>query len=147
MLGVGLGGFFDGIVLHQILQWHHLLSSHTAVNTVEGLEFNTLADGLFHAATWAFTVLGVVLLYRQVRDGASLRWQGLIGGLLTGWGGFNLIEGLVDHHLLGLHHVRPGPNELLWDIAFLMWGAAMLVVGVVLLRRTARTVTQPEPGD
>jgi uncharacterized membrane protein len=22
-LGLGLGGFFDGIVLHQILQWHH----------------------------------------------------------------------------------------------------------------------------
>jgi uncharacterized membrane protein len=26
ILGVGLGGFVDGIVLHQVLQWHHLLS-------------------------------------------------------------------------------------------------------------------------
>lgn len=26
MLGFGLGGFFDGILLHQLLQWHHLLS-------------------------------------------------------------------------------------------------------------------------
>ncbi len=25
--GVGLGGFFDGIVLHQILQRHHMFSS------------------------------------------------------------------------------------------------------------------------
>ncbi len=25
ILGLGLGGFFDGIVLHQILQWHHLI--------------------------------------------------------------------------------------------------------------------------
>jgi uncharacterized membrane protein len=25
--GLGLGGFFDGIVLHQLLQWHHMLSS------------------------------------------------------------------------------------------------------------------------
>lgn len=25
-LGFGLGGFSDGILLHQILQWHHLLS-------------------------------------------------------------------------------------------------------------------------
>jgi uncharacterized membrane protein len=26
-LGIGLGGFVDGIVLHQILQWHHLLTN------------------------------------------------------------------------------------------------------------------------
>jgi hypothetical protein len=25
-LGLGLGGFFDGIVLHQVLQWHHMVS-------------------------------------------------------------------------------------------------------------------------
>ena len=27
VLGIGLGGFLDGIVLHQILQWHHMLTS------------------------------------------------------------------------------------------------------------------------
>jgi hypothetical protein len=27
LLGLGLGGFFDGIVLHQILQWHHMATS------------------------------------------------------------------------------------------------------------------------
>jgi uncharacterized membrane protein len=26
-LGIGLGGPVDGIVLHQILQWHHLLTN------------------------------------------------------------------------------------------------------------------------
>jgi uncharacterized membrane protein len=26
LFGLGLGGFFDGIVLHQVLQWHHMLS-------------------------------------------------------------------------------------------------------------------------
>jgi len=26
-LGLGLGGFVDGILLHQILQWHHMLSN------------------------------------------------------------------------------------------------------------------------
>jgi hypothetical protein len=25
-MGVGLGGFVDGILLHQILQWHHMLT-------------------------------------------------------------------------------------------------------------------------
>jgi uncharacterized membrane protein len=27
LIGFGVGGFVDGIVLHQILQWHHMLTS------------------------------------------------------------------------------------------------------------------------
>jgi uncharacterized membrane protein len=27
LFGLGLGGFFDGILLHQVLQWHHMLTS------------------------------------------------------------------------------------------------------------------------
>jgi uncharacterized membrane protein len=135
VLGIGLGGFFDGIVIHQILQWHHMLSAHTPPDTLANLELNTLADGFFHAATWVFTLIGVVLLWRAVRAGARLSWSILFGGLLAGWGGFNLVEGLIDHQILGVHHVRPGPNELLYDIGFLVWGAVMLAVGVLLLRR------------
>ena len=53
LFGLGLGGFVDGIVLHQILQWHHMVSSVSSapVTTVAGLEANTLADGVFHLAT------------------------------------------------------------------------------------------------
>jgi uncharacterized membrane protein len=134
LLGIGLGGFFDGIVLHQILQWHHLLSAHLPPDSVRNLEINTLADGLFHAATWVFTVVGVVLLAGAVRTGAAPTWRQLVGGPLIGWGGFNLVEGIVDHHILGLHHVRPGPDQLLWDVAFLVWGAVMLGAGALALR-------------
>ena len=74
----------------------------------------------------------------------------MIGGLLAGWGGFNVAEGLVDHQLLGIHHVRPGPDELLYDIGFLILGAAMLVFGVWLLRHSVRSVSgrgsETEPG-
>jgi len=135
LLGIGLGGFFDGIVLHQILQWHHLLSAHAPVDTVDGLRFNTLADGLFHGVTWILTVVGVALLFRYLRGGASLRWRSLIGGLLLGWGGFNLLEGLVNHQLLGLHHVRPGPDEVIYDVGFLVWGALMVLAGVTALSK------------
>ena len=134
LLGVGLGGFFDGIALHQILQWHHMLSSHTPPDTLAGLELNTLADGLFHASSWVFTTLGVILLWRAIRNEAALGWNRLFGGLLAGWGVFNVLEGLVDHHILGVHHVRAGPDELLWDVAFLIWGALMLGVGTALIR-------------
>ena len=141
ILGVGLGGFFDGIVLHQILQWHHMASSAYLPDTVPNLQLNTTLDGLFHAATWLVTLAGVALLWRAAsRSPQRATWQTLVGGLLAGWGLFNVVEGLIDHQILGIHHVRPGPGQLLYDLGFLVWGAAMLVVGAYLLRRGRVTV-------
>jgi uncharacterized membrane protein len=134
LLGVGLGGFVDGIVLHQILQWHHLLTSEGGHpdTTVAGLEANTLADGLFHAATWLATLAGVVLIWTS---GQRAPLRQLLGLALAGWGAFNLVEGLVDHQLLGLHHVKEGDHELVFDLGFLALGAALLVGGTALARR------------
>jgi uncharacterized membrane protein len=50
---------------------------------------------------------------------------------------FNLVEGIVDHQLLGIHHVRSGPHELAWDLGFLALGLVLVLVGL-LVRRTAR---------
>ena len=139
LFGLGLGGFFDGIVLHQVLQWHHMLTSAGYPPTsVDNLEINTLWDGLFHATTYLFVVLGLVVLWRashrtHIRRSSKL----LLGSLLIGFGIFNLVEGIVDHHLLGIHHVNgtvPREQWLYWDLAFLVWGAAMLVGGWFLLR-------------
>jgi uncharacterized membrane protein len=140
LLGVGLGGFFDGIVLHQILQWHHVLSAPVPPTTIENLELNTIGDGIFHAATWMVTLAGLFTL--MASNGARHRrggMQTLIGGLLLGWGAFNLVEGIVDHHLLGLHHVRPGPEVMLYDFAFLIWGGIMIMGGIALIRTSSRT--------
>ena len=66
LLGMGLGGFFDGIVLHQILQWHHMFTSAGyAADSLPNLEFNVLWDGIFHASTYLFTVFGIALLWRH----------------------------------------------------------------------------------
>ncbi|MDF2810825.1 MAG: hypothetical protein K0S56_1856 [Microvirga sp.] len=146
LLGLGLGGFFDGIVLHQILQWHHMVTSAGyPADTVENLEINTLLDGIFHAATYAFVVVGVVLLFRSRRSHLRGNWstRRFIGALLIGFGAFNLVEGIVNHQLLGLHHVNetvPREQWVYWDIGFLAWGAAMLVGGLLLSQRpkTAR---------
>ena len=137
MLGVGLGGLFDGIVLHQILQWHHMLTSEGdfPATTVRGLEVNTLWDGLFHATTYVFIAVGLFLLWHRARAGGVKRsWKGLLGWILVGWGLFNLVEGVIDHHILQIHHVRSGPNELAWDLAFLALGAVLLVGGRALAR-------------
>jgi uncharacterized membrane protein len=135
LLGVSLGGFFDGIVIHQVLQWHHLLSVPYPPDSVSNLELNTLADGLFHLAAWFVAVAGVFVLWAEMRQSQTRpTWGVLFGGLLAGWGGFNVIEGLIDHQILGIHHVRPGPDWLAWDIGYLAVSAAMLAVGIVLSR-------------
>ena len=104
LLGIGLGGFVDGIVLHQILQWHHMLSSEGShpAGTVAGLEANTLADGLFHAFAWLAVCVGLWLLWRAGRTApVALPGRRLVGLMLSGWGLFNLMEGLVDHQVAG----------------------------------------------
>jgi uncharacterized membrane protein len=70
----------------------------------------------------------------------------LAGTMLIGFGAFNVVEGLVDHHLLGIHHV----NELVdvayrfyFDAGFILWGALMLVIGWILLRQGQRE-SEPE---
>jgi uncharacterized membrane protein len=140
LLGIGLGGFFDGIVLHQILQWHHMLSSqgNYPVTTVAGLEVNTLWDGLFHAATYIATIAGLFLLWSAARQPhAPWSTRLLIGLFLMGWGSFNLVEGVIDHQILGIHHVNetaPPEQWLWWDLGFLVWGAIMLLGGWALAR-------------
>jgi uncharacterized membrane protein len=138
-LGLGLGGFFDGIVLHQILQWHHLFTSAGyPADSLPNLEFNTFLDGLFHATTYIFVVLGLVFLWRTAHKN-HLWWSGkmLAGTMLMGFGIFNLVEGIVDHQLLGLHHVNetvPRSQWVYWDIGFLIWGAAMSLAGWALYK-------------
>jgi uncharacterized membrane protein len=136
-LGAALAGFVDGIILHQILQWHHMLSStgDHPVTTVAGLEVNTLADGLFHGAMWLLLVVGLALLWRAARR-PDVPWSGrtFLGALLAGAGGFNLIEGVINHHLLGIHHVRETGAVLAWDLGFLAVSAAILALGLWLVR-------------
>ncbi|HSH82102.1 MAG TPA: DUF2243 domain-containing protein [Herpetosiphonaceae bacterium] len=139
LLGLGLGGFFDGIILHQVLQWHHLLTSAGyPPDSVQNLRVNPLWDGLFHASTYIFVAIGLALLCRTARR-THVRWSGkmLAGTMLMGWGIFNLVEGIIDHQILGIHHVNetvPPDQWIYWDLGFLIWGAAMLVGGWLLWR-------------
>lgn len=152
LLGLGLGGFSDGIVLHQILQWHHMATSAGyPADSVENLKFNTLLDGFFHAATWLFTLAGLFILWRKARH-PHVDWNAkyLCGTFLIGFGLFNLVEGTINHQILGLHHVNetaPPEQWIYWDIGFLVWGAAMLIAGWLMLRSARRATAARLAGD
>jgi uncharacterized membrane protein len=148
LFGLGLGGFFDGIIFHQVLQWHHMLTSagYPASN-VHNLEVNTLWDGVFHLSTYLFVLIGLIIFWKRAHR-THVPWSNklLAGAILAGFGIFNLVEGLVDHHLLGIHHVNetvPPEQWVYWDVAFLAWGAAMLIGGRFLLKTGEQQTPEP----
>ena len=149
LLGLGLGGFVDGILLHQILQWHHMRSGDgiggdRSLTTVGGLEANTVADGLFHTGTWLLVVVGLFMLWNRSSEAGRIRsWTELAGFLLVGWGAFNLVEGIIDHQILGIHHLRDDEGAPIgWDLGFLAFGLLLVIVGAALARRGARERTR-----
>ena len=136
LLGVGLGGFFDGILFHQILQLHSMLSNQLPKITVANMEVNMFWDGLFHAITWVATVTGLGLLWRVFGRAEGVHSNRIfVGSLLGGWGLFNFVEGIIDHHILHIHHVVDGPVHLGWDLAFLGSGLLLMVVGHSLIKQ------------
>lgn len=128
LLGFAMGGFFDGILLHQILQWHHLLSGLDGP-ALRDLRTQVLADGLFHAAMYVVAGIGLVLLLRRGR----MR----VADFLIGFGAWHVADAVLFHWVLGLHRIRmDATNPLAWDLAwFLVFGVAFIVAGR-LLRRT-----------
>ena len=151
LLGVGMGGFVDGILFHQLLQWHNMLSARypsTGVGPPPGadlaafrrdIEVNMFWDGLFHAFTWLVTLLGIGQLFSAGRRG-DVPWSGrtLVGAMLLGWGLFNVVEGVIDHHLLHVHHVREDLGVSAWDYGFLASGVLLMAAGWLLVRAGRR---------
>lgn len=134
VLGIGQAGFFDGIIFHQLLQWHHMFSNVKTDTTVAGLELNTLGDGLFHLFDWSMTLLGIFLLWRVAKQPQALSTAPFIGALMIGFGLFNCLEGLIDHQILGIHHVRSGAHTLIYDLAYLLISGFIAIAGWVILQ-------------
>ena len=140
LLGLGLGASLDGIVLHQIAQWHSMGSAVVPPTTMDAMRQNMTWDGMFHAASWTLILVGVFRFYgdaKKSRRGELLPdRRTFIGLLMMGWGLFNLVEGIVDHHLLGLHHVRDLPAHIpLYDWLFLgIGGIGFILLGWALVR-------------
>ncbi len=109
--------------------------------SIEALQHNTLYDGLFHLFAYLCVLIGIVLAwYAAQSPGALGSGRQFVGRILIGFGLFSVVEGVINHHLLGLHHVNetvPLEQWVVWDIGFLLWGAAMLVGGAYLARPLA----------
>ncbi len=136
LLGLGQAGFFDGIVFHQLLQWHHMFTNVETSNTVLGLELNTLGDGLFHLVDWLFTLSGLIVLWLAIkRNDVNLSTAVLIGAFCIGAGMFNITEGILSHHILQIHHVKPGEHQLAWDLSFIGAGILSVIIGGIILNR------------
>lgn len=142
IMGVGLGGFADGILLHQILQWHHMLSSIMPPSQMDAMVVNMRWDGIFHAFVWLMTLSGGFMVWNSGRHRTVLPhgvW--FAGWLIFGWGLFNFIEGIVNHHIFSLHHVRYAGDiygadpSMAWGIGFiLVGGLGFMLVGWLVSR-------------
>jgi len=133
MLGFGLGGFFDGILLHQVLQWHHLLSA-VETSAVQDIRVQILADGLFHVLMYVVAAAGLWLLFRTRREfagpGADRR---LVAAALIGCGAWHVLDRVLSHWIMGLHRIRMDVDDpLVWDLVwFFVFGVGIIAAGSV----------------
>jgi uncharacterized membrane protein len=138
-IGIGMGGFINGIVFHQILQIHNMPSGRIPTDTLVGAKINMVWDGLFHVVVWSATAIGFVLLWKAIkRPDVILSGRALFGSTLLGFGLFNAVEGLVDHHILNLHHVYERAGQSIWDYVFLASGVALMLTGWSMIRGVGR---------
>lgn len=131
LLGFAMGGFFDGILLHQILQWHHLLSGVQA-GALGSLGAQVAADGVFHAIMYVIAAVGLIELFRArsamaPSPAARPRW----GHFWIGFGAWHIIDALLSHWITGIHRIKmDAANPLAWDIAWVVvFGVLPLLYG------------------
>jgi uncharacterized membrane protein len=138
LLGFAISGFFDGILLHQVLQWHHLLSGLEG-EAFRDLRVQILADGLFHVKMYVIAIVGLALLWRARREfAAPPASRLLLANALIGFGVWHVVDAILSHWLLGIHRIRmEAENVLLWDLIwFFVFGVAFIAAGWFVRRNT-----------
>lgn len=133
LLGIGVMAAVDEIIFHQILAWHHFYDGATPL-------VGLMTDGLLHTgeliALVAGSFLAMQLLKRQ-RFQRGYAWA----GFFIGMGGFQLLDGLLNHKVLRLHQIRYGVNSVLpYDLAWNGFALALLGIGWLLWRRARSEV-------
>jgi uncharacterized membrane protein len=143
LLGIGIAGFIDESIFHQVLQWHNFYWDTSP-------EGRILSDGLFHIGSTLILLWGAFRLWRGARPHAQV----LLAGILLGAGGFNAYDGIVQHIILHFHlvneYVCPTPlsgdnsvfncpQDIPYEIAWIAVASLLFGSGLVLwLRRPGR---------
>jgi uncharacterized membrane protein len=142
VIGMGIGGLIDGIVFHQVLQWHTMLSNKLSNYVLENIALNTFWEAILFAYTLTLVITGIIMLWKTVNRPEALQSANLFAaGLLIGWGLFNLVEGVIDHHIFKLHNVfATSGSPALWNDLFLGFSLALIAIGLLLLRFVQRKV-------
>lgn len=135
LVGVSAAGFIDGILLHQILQWHSLLSGLEG-QPFDDLSFRMLMDGGFHLAMYAIGMTGLFMLFHQRRH-INRPGSGRLftSALMIGFGTWHVTDALLNHWLLQLHHIREIENWLWWNLSFFVMGVVVTLAGLIVQRR------------
>jgi uncharacterized membrane protein len=136
LLGIALGGLFDGILLHQVLQWHHLLSL-VGSESLHDIRAQVLADGLFHVLMYAIACLGLWLLWLPRRSEAAPNQSSLWGTVLLGFGVWQIVDVVLFHWLIRIHRIRVDvADPIWWDIGWMIvFGVPALAAAWWLIRR------------
>ncbi|OAH59594.1 hypothetical protein AWH48_00365 [Domibacillus aminovorans] len=128
LFGLGLVGFIDETVFHQLLHWHHFYDNATT-------DIGLVSDGLFHAFSWFSTIGSSFLIADLHRRNAFwfTRWG---GGVLLGGGAFQLYDGIIQHKLMRIHQIRYNVDIFPYDFIWNIIAAIMIIIGMILLVRT-----------
>ena len=134
LIGIGVAGFLDETVFHQLLHWHHFYDKSS-------MSAGLVSDGLFHAGSWLSIVTGLFLFADLQRRGATVPKR-LWAGAFLGWGGFQVYDGLIQHKVLRLHQIRYSVDTAPYDLVWNILGGLGIVIGAVLLFGTAPSVDE-----
>jgi uncharacterized membrane protein len=138
LLGIGIVGFIDEAVFHQLLQWHNFYWDTSDTGRI-------LSDGLFHVVSTLLLLWGTYRLWRGPAPHARV----LLAGTLLGGGGFNAYDGIVQHIILHLHLVNEYvcampqsgdnsvftcPHDIPFEVVWIGVGLALVGAGLALWR-------------
>ncbi len=144
LIGIGIAGFLDETIFHQLLQWH---AFYWATNE----HGHILSDGLFHLFSTLLLLWGLFRVWQGRAQWMDVSGPIIVAGILMGAGGFNFYDGIIQHAILHLHLVNEHvcnlsvthgnntlgncpqdiPYEVVWDIV----GFIILAIGFLLWRR------------
>ncbi|HSP23310.1 MAG TPA: DUF2243 domain-containing protein [Planococcus sp. (in: firmicutes)] len=134
LFGIGLMAFVDEVVFHQLLQWHHFYDLSTP-------RVGIFADGLLNSFAW-FAAIGGLFMFADLRRRSAVWMKRWVAAVFIGLGGFQLFDGIIDHKVLRTHQIRYGVELLPYDLAWNIFGAALLVSGIALLMQSKKSAAR-----